>query len=282
MVAMNAEQELLIDNIPVVVEGEGADAMVMIHGWPDTLRLWDRTVAALSPDHRCVRFTLPGYEAGAERRTWTIDELCAFFLRVVDAVSPDAPVTLLLHDWGCFFGYQFYARHPERVRRIVGVDIGDARSLRKSAGPRTLLSIVAYQNWLALAWWIGGRLGDRMMESMVSLVRCPTHDPARSVQQAYPYYMTWWAREGSYRRAGRAFEPTCPMLFVYGTRKPFMFHADEWLDRLRQGPLNRVVAFETGHWVMVEQPEGFNALVREWLHNTARDSTRLESTASRV
>ena len=37
-----------IDGIEVQVEGDGAEAVVMIHGWPDTLRLWDRTVEALN------------------------------------------------------------------------------------------------------------------------------------------------------------------------------------------------------------------------------------------
>ena len=48
----------------------------MIHGWPDTHRLWDRQVAALQDRYRCVRFALPGFDAsrtgrpgGASRRT---------------------------------------------------------------------------------------------------------------------------------------------------------------------------------------------------------------------
>ena len=256
---------MLIDNIPVLIEGSGLDTVLMVHGWPDTHRLWDGQVQALKAEYRCVRFTVPGFEPGAARRTWTLDELCSFFLRVIDAVSPDAPVTLLLHDWGCYFGYQFYLRHPQRVQRIIGVDVGDARALLKEATPRTKLLIAAYQNWLALAWRVGGRLGDWMARCMANLAHCPTQEPHRGAQQAYPYYMTWWAREGSYRRAGRAFEPACPMLFIYGTRKPFLFHARAWAERLSQRPGSRVVPLDTGHWVMVEQPEAFNAVVRDWL-----------------
>ena len=265
-------RSLLVDNIPVLIdgpEGEGTETLLMIHGWPDTHRIWDSPVRALKADYRCVRFTVPGFEAGAARRTWTLDELCGFFLRVADAVSPDAPITLVLHDWGCFFGYQFALRHPQRVRRIVGVDIGDSRTLIQEATTRTKLSIAAYQNWLALAWRIGGGLGDWMARRMAVLAHCPTQEAHRGAQQCYPYYMTWWAREGSYRRNARGFEPTCPMLFIYGTRKPFMFHAEAWIERLRQRPGNRVVPLGTGHWVMIEQPEAFNAAVLDWLKSGA-------------
>ncbi|MBV8501385.1 MAG: alpha/beta hydrolase [Paucibacter sp.] len=256
---------LVVDGVPIWIEGSGPETILMIHGWPDTCRLWDHQVEALSADYRCARFTLPGFEAGAKRRAHTLDELCGFFERVVDAVSPGAPVTLLLHDWGCFFGYQFYSRFPQRVKRIVGVDVGDTGTLRAEASTRVLLLIAAYQNWLALAWRIGGRLGDWMALWMVSLVRCPTQEPHRGAQQGYAYYMTWWARKNSYRREGRRFRPECPMLFIYGKRKPFMFHAESWLERLRARTGNRVEAFETGHWVMIEQPEEFNRVVREWL-----------------
>jgi pimeloyl-ACP methyl ester carboxylesterase len=266
---MNASPSLVVDGIPVWVEGSGPETLLMIHGWPDTHRLWDRQVEGLSADYRCVRFTVPGFEAGAAHRTHTLDELCNFFARVVDAaVGPDAQVTLLLHDWGCFFGYQFYRRFPQRVKRIVGVDIGDAGALRKEASTRTLLLIAAYQNWLALAWRVGGRLGDWMALRMARLARCPTQEAHRGAQQGYAYYMTWWGGADSYRRHGRRFEPECPMLFVYGKRKAFMFHGASWLKRLRARPGNRVEAFETGHWVMVEQPEGFNRVVREWLAAT--------------
>jgi cis-3-alkyl-4-acyloxetan-2-one decarboxylase len=77
----------------------------------------------------------------------------------------------------------------------------------------------------------------------------------------YPYYLQW---TGGYRHA-RAFAPMCPMLFIYGTRKPFMFHSSAWAKDLAARPGSRVLACETGHWVMVEQPAVFNAAITSWL-----------------
>jgi pimeloyl-ACP methyl ester carboxylesterase len=106
---------LTIDGIDVHVEGQGDDTVVMIHGWPDTHRVWDAQVEAFKTRFRSVRFTLPGYDVNKPRRPVSLADMTQAIERIVDAVSPDRPVILMLHDWGCFFGYQFYVNHPQRV-----------------------------------------------------------------------------------------------------------------------------------------------------------------------
>ena len=51
--------------------------------------------------------------------------------------------------------------------------------------------------------------------------------------------------------------PSCPLLFVYGTNKPYMFHASRFADmvRAKNGGGNEVLALDCGHWITVEQPE---------------------------
>ena len=58
------------------------------------------------------------------------------------------------------------------------------------------------------------------------------------------------------------------MLFVYAKRKPVMFHTEAWLEQLRAREENGVVAFDTGHWIMLQQPERFNQTVGSWLSAT--------------
>ena len=61
------EQVIKIGDTAVHVEGQGPYTIVMVHGFPDTYRLWDGTVAALKDSYRCARFTLPGF-VGPVRR----------------------------------------------------------------------------------------------------------------------------------------------------------------------------------------------------------------------
>lgn len=257
-----------VAGIDVRVDGEGSDTIVMVHGWPDTCRLWDAQVEHLKAKYRCIRFTLPGFDEAQPRRIYTVDEVTAFIGEVVRQLSPGRKVTLMLHDWGCIYGYEFAMRHPGLVARIVGVDIGEARSLRRELTARAKLYILAYQVWLALAWKAGGRLGDWMTRRMARWVRAWSDPRFIGSRMNYPYYLAWFGGDQSFRRQVRRFAPACPMLFVYGGRKPFLFHAEAWADALARQPGCRVAAFDTGHWVMLQQPEKFNRLVSEWLART--------------
>ena len=245
-----------------IVEGSGPRTIVMIHGWPDTHRLWDGAVGALKDRYRCVRFTLPGFDS--PQRPYGLDELLAIVEKLVDGKR----VTLLVHDWGCFLGYQFAMRHPALVERVVGVDIGDTGSRAHLAeiGLRGKLMLLAYQLWLALAWRLNS---DRMARGMARLLRVPADPSSVRAHMGYLYAVRWLGVAGGFRDV-RVFKPFCPMLYVYGERKPIMFHSRSWAERLAAQPGNRVVALPTGHWLMITARERFNDALRNWLAETDR------------
>ena len=257
-----------VNGIDVVVEGSGPP-VVMVHGWPDTLRLWDGQVAALRERYRCVRFTLPGFDIAGDGRAYSLDEVVDTIRQVIEQAAGGKAI-LLLHDWGCFYGYQLAVRHPELVERIVGVDIGDAGSREHLAeiGTSGKLGIVVYQNWLARSWQIGaqvsGRIGDGMMRFMARALHCPTDPQAIGWQMGYPYAVRWLGAAGGVRGL-RVFRPQCPMLFLYGEKKPFMFHSRAWAEELAADPRHRVLAFQTGHWIMVSRRQAFNEALIDWL-----------------
>ena len=251
--------------VNVHIEGDGAETIVMVPGWPDTYHLWDRQVEALKDRYRCVRFTLPGFDKEKPRKAYTLDEHIAFMDAVIARISPGKQVIFLLHDWGCIFGYQYYLRNRGKVAKIIGVDVGDPSSMLRALTAREKLIAFWYQTWNAFAWKIGGVIGDRMMRAMAHWGGAPS-DPAQiTSRMGYPYWMLWFGGRDSYNRHGRRFEPECPMLFIYGCRKPLRFHSPAWAEKLAAKPGNEVVAFDTGHWVMSQQPERFNEVVRRWL-----------------
>lgn len=260
---MAAAQTVTVDGTDVHIEGSGEHTLVMIHGWPDTHVLWDAQVAHFSPHLRCVRFTLPGYKLKQGRRALTLQQMTAHIAAIINDVSPDQPVTLLLHDWGAFYGYQYVMQHPSRVARVVGVDIGDTRSgeFLRSLSIRAKLMMAAYQLWLALAYQLPAVVGTPMTRWMARLLHAPAQPQAIDAQMNYPYVALW---SGGFRGAVR-FKPPCPFLFLYGEIKPFMFHAGSWADRVAATAGNAVHGMQAGHWVMVNQPMAFNQIVADWL-----------------
>jgi len=261
---MNAPQR--IDGVDVFVEGSGPEAIVMVHGWPDTYRLWDDQVEFLKPRYRCIRFTLPGFDIAQPRKAYSLDELVATLKHVIEQTCPNETVTLMLHDWGCIFGYHFAKKHPTLVERVVGVDIGDAgsRSHARSMSAKAKTMVFAYQIWLALAWRLGRRIGDRMTRAMARAMRCPSDPQFIGSNMCYPYYIRWFGTYGSYRKAV-PFEPIWPMLYIYGRRKPFQFHSTRWVEALRARFHSDAIEFDTGHWVMKAKPQEFNQAVDAWL-----------------
>lgn len=243
-----------------------ADTLLLLHGWPDSAALWDATVAALSARFRCVRFSWPGFAPDDPRGTHSLAELTALLHQVALQANGGAPVTLVLHDWGCVFGYHFARLHPELVSRVVGVDIGDANSRAHRAGLTTKakLGIAGYQLWLALAWAIGGGLGDGMACKLSGWMRVPRPAVEIDARMGYPYWMAWTGANGGLG-AAKTFHPQVPMLFLYGRRKPFMFHSDAWAQALAARPGCRVREMKTGHWVMLDAPAEFQRELLDWL-----------------
>jgi pimeloyl-ACP methyl ester carboxylesterase len=259
-------QPLLIDGIDVIVEGNGARTLLMIHGWPDTHRLWDAQAAFFRDRYRCVRFTLPGFDVGKPPRPTSLADTVALIGKIIDRASPNGKATLMLHDWGCAFGYAFATQHPARVEAVVAVDVGDAGSAQhiRELGAKAKAMVFAYQSWLAAAWKIGGRAGETMTRKMARIAGAPADPQLIGAQMNYPYYIQWTGAYGGYRQPKR-FEPSCPMLYLHGTRKPFQFQSQAWTEALAARPGCQVTPMATGHWIMREQPEQFNAVVDAWL-----------------
>lgn len=253
---------LRIDDLDVHVRGQGPRTVVMLHGWPDTEPLWEPQVQALREHARCVTFTLPGFDRAHPRRVRTRQELVDRIQRIVQVVSPDTPVTLLLHDWGCIFGMAYAQAHPAHVEAIAAVDVGDVGSPAHLAEskPRAKLAMAAYQLVLALAWHLPARLGDALTRRVARWARAPAAAATVGAHMNYPYVLQWTGR------LRRSSPPSgVPMLFVWGQRKPFMFHSRAWADQVRARPGSQVAGLPCGHWVTHDQAEAFNRLLLDWL-----------------
>lgn len=259
------------------VDGTGDETMVMVHGWPDTWRLWDKQVEAFSAHWRCVRFTLPGFDRATSRRAYSIDELVACIGRVADHVSPTRPVILMIHDWGCAFGFEYAMRHPDRVARIVAIDVGDYQSpeYRRSLSFKAIAMIWSYQRWLDLAWRIGGWWGDRMTLRMAQILGCRADPKTIHSGMNYPYHIQWSRRLGGYRGL-HPVDPRCPLFYAWAERKPVMFQSPQWLKAMAARPGNVVRRYDCGHWVMRSRAEAFNDDVRAWLDTAGSRVRRSE------
>jgi NAD(P)-dependent dehydrogenase (short-subunit alcohol dehydrogenase family)/pimeloyl-ACP methyl ester carboxylesterase len=81
----------------------GAPTVVCVHGFPDDHTLWDGVVTELAQRYHVVSYDVRGAGKSGiprSRQAYRLDQLARDLAAVVEAVSPDAPVHLLAHDWG--------------------------------------------------------------------------------------------------------------------------------------------------------------------------------------
>ena len=131
--------------------------VVAVHGYPDDHAVWDGVAADLGSDHRVVTYDVRG--AGASGRPLTragycLDQLAADLGAVLDAVSPDAPVHLLAHDWGAIQAWHAVTdeRFAGRVASFTSIsgpclDHVAAWYRRRGPGVRGEIARQALRSW---------------------------------------------------------------------------------------------------------------------------------------
>jgi pimeloyl-ACP methyl ester carboxylesterase len=83
--------------------------VVLVHGFPETNATWAPVAALLSADFHVVAYDVRGAGGSdAPQRTadYRLPLLVEDMAAVIDAVSPDAPVHLVAHDWGSIQGWE--------------------------------------------------------------------------------------------------------------------------------------------------------------------------------
>ncbi|MFT3818232.1 MAG: hypothetical protein QM750_11470 [Rubrivivax sp.] len=103
-----------------------------------------------------------------------------------------------------------------------------------------------------------------MARRLSAAMRVPRPPAEIHARMGYPYWMAWTGAHGGLR-AAKTFHPQVPMLFLYGRRKPFMFHSVAWAQALAARAGCRVREMNTRHWVMLDAPAEFQREVLDWL-----------------
>ena len=177
-------------------------------------------------------------------------------------------MTLIQHDWGSAFGY--YLRHdrPDLVHRIVSLDIGGDLDLSFTFK----LFSLSYTFFFCLMFALGEPVASFMtlfMNLGMSIVDFGRQErPLGEINGSmfWPYWHLYashlFNRSDTYlcrfwqQDRWHTLDPSsCPELFLYGARKPIMYHSDRWEKELQKAEKCRVIALDCGHWVTVEKGE---------------------------
>ncbi|MFD1147497.1 alpha/beta fold hydrolase [Saccharothrix hoggarensis] len=94
------------DGVELAVFEQGdrsAPTVVLVHGYPDTHRVWDGVASLLAERFHVVTYDVRGAGASSAPRglaAYRLPVLARDLFAVIKAVSPDAPAHVVAHDWG--------------------------------------------------------------------------------------------------------------------------------------------------------------------------------------
>ncbi len=102
----------------------GGDAMVFLHGWPDSWFSFSRVMPLLPPRLRLFALDQRGFgDSERPERGYGIPDLAADVVAFLDAVGVER-ATVVGHSYGSFVARRVAIAHPERVARLALVDSG--------------------------------------------------------------------------------------------------------------------------------------------------------------
>lgn len=157
--------------IDVTVTGEGP-AVVLLHGFPDTGRMWRHQVPALVdagfrvvvPDNRGYGRSDKPTDVGA----YAIPFLAGDVLGVLDQLEIER-AHLVGHDWGAAVAWATAAFAPERVDHLVALSVGHPSAFRAAGLPQQEKSwymllfqfVGVAEQWLTDDGWANFRAWSR-------------------------------------------------------------------------------------------------------------------------
>ena len=103
--------------------GGDGPPLVMLHGLTGHAHTWDHTAAALSARYHVYALDQRGHGDTEWAPRYGIPAMLGDLLGFLDALQHPV-VTLMGLSMGGIVAYQFTAAHPERVSRLVVLDIG--------------------------------------------------------------------------------------------------------------------------------------------------------------
>jgi NAD(P)-dependent dehydrogenase (short-subunit alcohol dehydrogenase family)/pimeloyl-ACP methyl ester carboxylesterase len=112
-------------DLAVFERGEPVNPTVLlVHGYPDTHRVWDEVAERLEDRYHVVSYDVRGAGASSRpfgRKNYTFELLMADMRAVLDAVAPDRTVHLVGHDWGSIQSWEAVCTMGDRFASFTSM-----------------------------------------------------------------------------------------------------------------------------------------------------------------
>lgn len=297
----------LNEKLPVMVhepplgENPPRDTVLLIHGFPDSPSVWTDTVSRLNAaGYRCLVVALPGCRGQSVQSMIQFSTVIERLQAAIKSTQTSSSVTVIAHDWGTVFARLLQKSSPQLFHRMVLVDVVDTEEVLR-LNLSEALCFWSYVILFAIAYGIGHPFGSYIIQIVVMLAKYDLrpYSELRS-DMAWPYAtLTLDALRELMRNMCARFDSNSseclltdirsvyggnsqlPTFYVYGEKKLFMYHSDEWIKYVLASPHGHVERIASDHWIMARKKTVWLSMLLKWLErsNDCVRQWRTESTS---
>ncbi|MEO0329585.1 MAG: haloalkane dehalogenase [Pseudomonadota bacterium] len=278
--------EVLGHSMTYVDLGSG-NPVVFLHGNPTSSYLWRNIMPYVADTHRAIAPDLIGMgdsdklsSSGPDR--YTFAEHREFLNGFMDAIVPDEPIILVIHDWGSALGFDWAKRNPDRVKGICFMEgiVGPINSwddwpeaardifqaFRSDAGEELIL-----EKNLFIEAVLPGSILRKITEEEMGVYRrpfaqtgearrptlswprqIPIAGEPRDVTNIVTEYAQWLSKAD------------LPKLFI--NAEPGAILLDPARKRVRSWPNLKEVTVSGSHFIQEDSPHEIGSALKEWMH----------------
>jgi pimeloyl-ACP methyl ester carboxylesterase len=270
--------------------GKSGQLVLLLHGFPEFWYSWRKQLAALGDSFRAVAPDMRGYNLSdkPERvEEYRIDKLVADVIGLIDYFG-EAKAVVVGHDWGAGVAWAVAQKYPERVSKLVVLQVPPAAAWRANMTAKQML-----RSWYMFLFQLP-ILPERMIRSRnfraidetfkrvarqdafsnedIELYKEAIGQPG-ALTSAINYYRANVLDRLFSRRDGDNSRPTArvqvPTLFIFG-EQDFAIVPETVRDvnKYVDAQYTEVRIPESGHWVQNEAAEKVNSLIRSFIDPT--------------
>ncbi|MEA2683951.1 MAG: hypothetical protein QOK05_2279 [Chloroflexota bacterium] len=263
-----------------VLDAGTGPGVLLLHGFPDSSRLWRNQVPALvDAGFRVVAPDLRGFglsEMPQAVEAYRVGEILDDIRGILRTLGVPK-VHVVGHDWGAAVAWMFATTQSQKVDRLVAISVGHPAAffpptmdqMRRSwytllfQFPGVAEAFIPKDDWRFLKDWTGGA-GD--IDRYLSDLARPG---------ALTAGLNWYrANQPPQRLVEDA--PTFPLIDkpvmgIWGARDPYL--TEDSMTRSESqvsGPWRYERMEDAGHWIPVEKPKTLNALLLDFFAREPR------------
>ena len=280
------------NGVTLAVDDQGSgDAIVLLHGFPDLAYSWRHQIPALvDAGYRAIAFDQRGYGGSskpAATTEYSLSHLVGDVIGLLDRLGIET-ATVVGHDWGSIVAWTTAVTHPDRIARVVSLNVPyrgacvgfPTIDVLKSQLSDRFGYVIMFQEegvvealfdadpkaWLKAVYSPMAADQDFLTEEEFSVFA--EAFASGGITGPVNWYRNIDANAATFAGAMDALI-TQPTLMIAADGDPVLpvsltVGMDRWIP-----DLTTVIIEGSGHWTQQEQPDAVNSALIAWLDHTS-------------